>query len=162
MRMSRVVWLVPLSCVLCSFAPRFAPVAPRPAGSVTSSLDDEKEKDAAVRRILTATHAGDMGKQVMKRMTEQLAKMPGLPAGFMEKFADEVDPNELVELIVPIYKQHYDLETLKAVASFYESPTGRKFVAEQPVVAAEAQAAGTKWGQELAKRVMEEMQKGKK
>jgi hypothetical protein len=152
-----------LSCVLCSFAPRPERVVPRAVRAGASSIDDdEKEKDAVVRRVLTATRAGEMGKQVMKRMSEQLAKMPGLPAGFMEKFSEEVDPNELVELIVPIYKQHYDLETLKAVASFYESPSGKKFVAEQPAVAAEAQAAGTKWGQELAKRVMDQMQKEKK
>ena len=49
-----------------------------------------------------------------------------------------------------------------SVSSFYESPTGKKFVAEQPSVAAEARAAGTKWEQELAKRVMDEMQKEKK
>jgi hypothetical protein len=155
----RALWLVPLSCVFFSFAPRYAPVAARAARAGTASIDDDKEKDALVRRILTATRAAEMGKQVMKRMGEQLAKMPGLPPGFMDKFMSEVDPNELVDLIVPIYKQHYDLDTLKGVADFYESPMGKKFVAEQPAVLAEAQAAGTKWGQDIAKRVMESMQK---
>jgi hypothetical protein len=161
--MSRALWLVPLSCVLCSFASRFESVATRESRVYNAGRDDyDKQKEAAVRRVLAATHAADMGKVVMKRMMEQLGKLQSLPPGFVDRILQEVDPDEMVELIVPIYKQHYDLETLNGLATFYESPVGKKYVAEQPAVASESVAAGMKWGQDIAKRVTDAMEKEKK
>jgi len=160
MRVHRALWLIPLSCVICSFAARTERESVRDSRiDAMSSRDEDKEKDAATRRILAATHAGDMGKQIMQALADQLAKLPSLPAGFMDKFMSEVDVNELVEMTVPIYKKHYDLETLQAVANFYESPVGKKFIAEQAVVVAEATAAGQEWGQSIAKRVVAAMKK---
>ena len=52
---------------------------------------------------------------------------------------------------------------LKEVLAFYESPTGKKYVAAEPAFINELQSAGTAWRQKLANdllvRVREEMKK---
>ncbi len=52
---------------------------------------------------------------------------------------------------------------LKEVVTFYESPTGRKFVAAEPAFVNELQVSGTAWRQKLANdlliRVREELKK---
>jgi hypothetical protein len=52
---------------------------------------------------------------------------------------------------------------IKEVLAFYESPTGKKFVAAEPAFVNELQVAGTAWRQKLADdllpRVREELKK---
>jgi hypothetical protein len=52
---------------------------------------------------------------------------------------------------------------IKEVLAFYESPTGKKFVAAEPAFVNELQVAGSKWRQKLADdllpRVREELKK---
>jgi hypothetical protein len=52
---------------------------------------------------------------------------------------------------------------IKEVLAFYESPTGKKFVAAEPAFVNELQVAGSNWRQKLADdllpRVREELKK---
>ena len=56
-----------------------------------------------------------------------------------------------------------DEEEIKEVLAFYESPTGKKYVAAEPAFINELQSSGTAWRQKLANdllvRVREEMKK---
>ena len=45
---------------------------------------------------------------------------------FAKKWKEKVE-NKVLEICTPVYKKHLTLEDLKAVASFYESPVGKKY-----------------------------------
>jgi len=126
--------------------------------AVAAQAQDTKE--AKVRELMKLTGAADLGKQTMDSMLHEFRKMPGLPPGFLEKFRQTARPEELIERIVPIYMKHLDDETLDAAIAFYKTPAGRKLTRAQPAILQESFQVGKEWGQELAMKVMRDIQAG--
>ena len=122
--------------------------APQPAHA------NDAKKERLVRELLELTGSADLGKQVMDGMMQQFAANPGIPQEFADKFVELADPNELVELIIPIYIRNYDEATLKAVVKFYKSEEGRAFAGALPAVTQESMTVGQRWGVELGQRAM--------
>lgn len=110
-------------------------------------------KEAKIRRLLDIMQAGDMSKQVMDRMVDTLSGMPNLPAGFVDEFKKTVDPQELVDLTVPIYDKHLTEEEVEGLLKFYSTPVGQKFASVQGDIMQEARAAGERWSRQKAMEV---------
>ncbi len=121
----------------------------------------KETKEDKIRRLLKLNGAEDNAKLMMDRMTEQIAKMPGLPAGFAAKMKERASTKDLVEMIVPIYAKHFDEPTLDAVIVFLESPAGLKMTAEQPAILNESMNVGVAWGKKLGADIARELQEGK-
>ena len=113
-----------------------------------------KTKEELARMLMDLTGVRDMSRQIMESMAQKLAQIPSMPPGFIEKFAANADPNELVELIVPIYAKEYDQPTLVGAVRFYQSPPGHDLVAKLPAVTQESIAAGQDWGKRLAEKTL--------
>ncbi|MBI3268388.1 MAG: DUF2059 domain-containing protein [Planctomycetes bacterium] len=126
-----------------------------PAAAAPAAPADDREP--LVRKILDITGASKMGMQVMNAMMERSKQDPNLPPGFGEKFVAMAKPEDMTNLIGQIYLKHLDRETLEAMLKFYESPAGRKMIEKQPVIMQESMAAGQRWGQELAMKVLSEL-----
>ena len=117
-------------------------------------------KRADIRKLLVLTGSAQIGAQVMTQMmTSMKQAMPQVPERFWADFQKEVRPEELGELIVPIYDKHLSHDDVKNLIRFYETPTGRHFIAEMPGITQESIVAGQAWGQDIGKRVMEKLQK---
>lgn len=124
----------------------------------TASAATATEK--SVRELLTITGAGEMGKQMMRNMLPGLKQMvPQVPEAFWTEFMNEVDANELIDQVIPIYQRHYSEEDLQAAIKFYRSPAGRRMIEKQSVVMQESMQVGQQWGQDVARRVIEKAQK---
>lgn len=123
---------------------------------------DPKEKadpiEVKVRLLLDLSGSGKLGKQVADQMCEAFEKMPQLPTGFLSRFKEVLKPDELVDLIVPIYKKHLEEKTIDAAIAFAQSEEGKKFYAIQPALTKEAMEEGQKWGQSLAMRVLKDLE----
>ncbi|MBX2803243.1 MAG: DUF2059 domain-containing protein [Myxococcales bacterium] len=114
---------------------------------------DDASKEALVRELLDLTGASALGKQVMDNMLMSLKGTPGVSSDFITKFSELAKPEELTELVVPIYMKHYDEPTLTAAVRFYKTPEGKKLIAAMPAITQESMAAGQAWGADLARRV---------
>ena len=111
--------------------------------------------DQAARELIQITGAAAMGQQVMEQMRPGLQQaIPDVPASFWDDFIAEVKPDEITEMIVPIYSSHFTLQELDELIAFYKTPLGRKVIAEMPAVARESMAAGQDWGRQLAERAL--------
>lgn len=121
----------------------------------------DKAKRAKVLKLLEVTGAAKMGKQVMDQMLAQFDRMPGLPEGFTKKFSELAKPEDLIQLIVPIYMKHVADKDLDAVLAFFSTDAGKRWLAVQPEIMKESMAAGRKWGAELGRRTAQELQKDK-
>lgn len=113
----------------------------------------ELEKKA--RRLLELTGASHMGEQVMDAMFEQFRQMPGLPDGFLDRVKELADPDELVEMVIPIYVRHLDAKTMDGAIAFFESPAGGAFAKAQPSIVEESMKAGQEWDAKLAREALE-------
>lgn len=113
--------------------------------------------EKSIRELMTLTGAGNMALQIMQNMIPALKQMapPDIPESFWSEFAKEVDANELINGIVPIYQKHFTEEDVREAIRFYKSPTGAKFIAKQPQIMQESMAVGQRWGESIARRAME-------
>lgn len=116
-----------------------------------ASAGDTPEREALARELMALTGAADLGAQMMEGMAAQFRQTPGLPPGFIDTFLELANPDELIDLIVPLYVKAYDDETLEAAIAFYKTPAGKKLIAATPQLTQESMVVGQTWGIELAK-----------
>jgi len=146
-------------------SPQTAAVSP--GGTISNaaptSPDDGLEKlssEQLTRKLLEVTGAANLGKQVADGMMESFRKMSSLPPGFIDRFKQNLQPDSLVELIVPIYMKHLDRETIIAAIRFYQSAPVQRIVKTLPAVTAESMEAGKAWGAELARKTLKDLSSG--
>src|SRR5207244_10686833 len=108
----------------------------------------EKSKQADIRRLLQITGAGSLATQSMDQMEKTIRPMVtnALPPGdyreklvdlFFEKFRAKRQPDELADLVVPIYNKYYSDEDIRGLIQLYQKPLGKKMLSTLPLVMAE-------------------------
>ncbi len=118
--------------------------------------------EVRVRELLTLMRAGDIGLQAIDGMITGMKRaMPGTPEEFWTAFRKKIKPEELVDMLVPVYQRNLSDADIEELIRFYSSPTGKRFVEKQPVILNESMAAGRRWGEVLAQRAIEDLQKNK-
>lgn len=123
-------------------------------GDAESARPIEGTKAADIRKLLEITGAAARAKQVAAGMIPSMQKLVPAPDSFWQEFVAEIDEEELLARIVPIYDRHLSHEDVKALLAFYGSPTGNRLIQVTPLITSESMAAGQEWGQELGRRVM--------
>ena len=138
-----------------------------------ASTQTEPDRLAAAHDLLEATNTDAQFATVIPMMFGQLKQsMP--PSG--PKMQEELDRvfeevqkqflerrNEVLDQIAILYAQKFSAEEMKALADFYRSPIGQKFIAAVPELTAEAMKMGNIWGRRIAmdaeRKVREEMRR---
>lgn len=141
-------------------------VAAAARASRQPKIDPAKEAD--LRRLLEVVNAGGVAMQTRDEMEKSIKPLVSnaLPAGeyreklvglFFEKFRSKRDPQQLIDLIIPIYDKYYSDQEIKELIQIYGTPLGHKLIAVTPKIMAESQEAGGKWGRELGRQCMLEV-----
>jgi uncharacterized protein len=84
---------------------------------------------------------------------------PDVPEEYWQAFKDEIDPDGLISLTVPIYDKYYTHEDILKMIKFYESPTGKKIIDNQSAILDESMKAGEKWGKQIAEKIIQKLLK---
>ena len=89
---------------------------------------------------------------------DQMASMMALTLDDSEKelLTKEV-MGSLVDLLVPIYKNHFTEQDLKEAIELYKTPIGKKISEKTPIIAQETMQASMKWGMELSEKMQKYM-----
>jgi len=115
----------------------------------------ESQKIKNIRKIMALTGSGKLGVQVVQNMVSSFkTTYPNVDPSFWDDFLKEVTPDELVNLVVPVYDRNFTDEEIEGMLAFYSSPVGQKVLAKLPVVLQESMQVGQSWGQELSKKIM--------
>jgi len=115
----------------------------------------ENASVASVKELMDKTGTGEMAVQAMNQMLPMIKKMvPDAPEAFWAEFQKELNPNELVEMIIPIYQKHFSQEDIDAVNAFYETKAGQNFIQSQPLIMQESMIVGQAWSQGIVQKVM--------
>lgn len=72
--------------------------------------------------------------------------------------ADPSVNKQLMEMLVPIYAQHYTDSDVRQMIAFYKTPLGQKIIQNNPAIAQASMQDGEQWGKdvlapELVKRI---------
>jgi uncharacterized protein len=141
------------------FADDAPPTGPSASTDAPTSQPADSEKVADIHKLLNLSGSGKIGVQVVAQMIPALQKaLPTVPQDFWDDFQKEIHPEELEELIVPIYDKHFSHEDIKKLIAFYESPIGKKLAGELPSISQESMQAGQQWGRQIAQKAIKEVQ----
>jgi hypothetical protein len=132
-------------------------VAQADTTAASAKIDPAKEKD--IRALLELTGAAKLGTMIIDQMFEPMKKMqPNLPAEFWTDLKKEMRPDELIDLVVPIYDRQLTDGEIRDLIKFYNTPTGKKLVKVMPQLTQDSMAVGKQWGAQLGARIMKRIQ----
>ena len=128
----------------------------------------ETQKAADIQRLMEVTGAGGLGVQLLHSLETDLRPLleNSLPPGeyraklvdlYLAKFRSKATEESLTALVMPIYDKHFTDDEIKQLTAFYQTPVGKKAVAELPKVVAESQQAGKQWGEKVGQESMSEV-----
>jgi uncharacterized protein len=121
-----------------------------------------RREPSPARRMLELSDTRALARQLVDRIVQQVRPdMPRVPGTFWDEFARGVDPDRLVDELVPVYEKHFTQDELAELVRFYESPVGRKLVEVQPQLNRDSLGAGQRFGTAITKELMAELRKRK-
>lgn len=122
---------------------------------ISTSAFAEPASKQSVQQLMRNTGAGNMGIQIMNQMLPSLKRMvPDAPEKFWTDFMAEVNADDMVNMVIPIYQKYLTEEDIRAMNKFYSSPTGRKLIRVQPSIMHESMMLGQQWGRGIAQKVL--------
>ena len=77
---------------------------------------------------------------------------------FWIEFEKDLKPEQVIELVVPVYAKHLTLEEIRAANAFYSTPEGRSMIKKLPVIMGDAMQAGQQWGEKIGRQALERLQ----
>jgi uncharacterized protein len=123
---------------------------------------DDAAKHQDTKRLMEAVGTTQLLQQMIDQTLEQQLRMlrrsrPEVPPHFWDDFMkearQEASPQELMDLIVPIYDRHFTHDEILQMISFYETPLGKKISATLPEIQQESLQVGQEWGESLGERL---------
>jgi hypothetical protein len=154
--------------------------APSPAGAQDPAAPAqpaaphvEPDRLAAARDLLIATNTESQFATVIPLMFGQMKQAIPTASPQMKEELDKVFEEvqnqfivrraEVLDQIAILYAQKFSADEMKALADFYRTPIGQKFINAMPELTAEAIKLGNAWGRRIAmdaeRKVREEMKK---
>ena len=108
----------------------------------------------SIEKLMQVTGAGNLGQQMLAQMLPAMQQMiPDAPPEFWQSVQQEINIDEMVAMVVPIYQKHLSEEDIQSMLAFFASPAGKKLISVQPVIMQESMQKGQLWGQQVFMRV---------
>ncbi len=74
-----------------------------------------------------------------------------------EKEFSKTSIDDLTEMLVPVYQKYMTVDDLKGLIEFYETPLGKKYASNSPMIMQESMQIGQQWGMKLGQEFAEKM-----
>lgn len=121
-----------------------------------------QSKQEKIKELLTMSKQANIGIQLINQFVGQFKKTyPTVPEKMWTDFLKEINPEDMINLVVPIYDKYYTESDIDEMLKFYKSPVGLKMTANIQNVFLESQEAGRKWGREIAERILKKLENEK-
>ena len=142
------------------------PKSDTPPTQRPAKLDPTTEAD--IRKLLTLTGTDKLADQMMNSMESSIRPLmtSSLPPGdyretlvdlFFQKFHSKAAGQQIIEMAIPVYANHYTDGEVKQLIAFYGTPLGQKTVQITPQLMTELQKIGQEWGGNLGRQCMSEV-----
>jgi hypothetical protein len=154
-----------------SEAPKKAPTAQSKTDTnkptaADKAIDPAKEKD--LRQLLDLLGTRALVEQAVAELNQNVRPMleNSLPEGeyrdklidaFFVKLKSKFDPQQVLDMAVPIYDRQFSHEDVKGLMEFYQTPLGQKAIKALPQITAEIAEQSKKLGDQLGRQSMMEV-----
>ena len=139
-----------LALILClaflSSAPAFAQQPGDPASKedvqrLFDAMRVRKQLDAVmelVKKQLPTLSNAAMDKQMPNATPEQKAMLDQLAIQQIQKMYEKLPLDELMQAVLPVYRQHFTHGEIQEITRFYSSPAGQKLLSQMPTITLES------------------------
>ncbi len=151
-RSSNAFALTPFLVLFCA---AFLALAPEPVRAADADSAPDSHLAAAIAVVAAADLTAPAMKMIDKMIPEVSARVhrqnPDLDETTVKTFLDEVQQqmtsseDAYATLLAKVYERHFSEDELRALAQFYRSDIGKKYVSESPDMVGEIQRAGIAW-----------------
>jgi len=105
------------------------------------------------RELLRVMGSLKSSEQMMDMMiTSFKQNMPNVPIAFWDEFKKEVNLEELIEQMAPVYVKYYTDDELVQLIAFYKTPLGQKVTEKLPLINQDSFAIGQEWGKKIGEK----------
>lgn len=123
------------------------------------AMGNAQTKTEKIKTLLETTNSAQMGIQVATQFIESFkTAYPTVPQKFWDDYLKEIKPEEIQNMIIPIYAKHLTEKEIEDITAFYKTPSGKSFLEKMPVIFMESQSVGQEWGQKLAEKVYQQIE----
>ncbi|MEW5832252.1 MAG: DUF2059 domain-containing protein [Campylobacterota bacterium] len=146
--------------------------------SISIFADDvNPEKRAEIKKLLTTAKVLESSSKIIDLLGHQMIKdtqakgvkmTPNLAMGMLEDIKAVYTERfpEFEEMIVVMYSNHFELEDIKEINRFYDTPSGKKLIDKMPVLAVDAMKISAQWAMmlkpDLEKKIKERFETASK
>ncbi|WP_170187874.1 DUF2059 domain-containing protein [Geitlerinema sp. P-1104] len=115
--------------------------------------DISPEKEAVIQELIEATNEQNI---IVESMRQGLEENPQIPQEAVDEYLQRLEV-EYVNLATPIYAEHYNMEELQAMLTFYQSDVGQSIAARSEDVARDSFERVSSWTEMNMRQIMEDM-----
>jgi len=138
------------------------------SATTARAQDPDPAAVAKAKEVMAAAHSDKMMDQMITLMEKPLSQLieganPGRGKEVTDLLHDRVIPAmrermpEFTDLAARVYAKHFTVEDLDQLIAFYDSPVGKKLLAEQGQMLTEMSQIGQAWGRNVAIEVMRKL-----
>jgi hypothetical protein len=128
---------------------------------IASFAQVDKEYKSTLKKMIEVSGSSAAFKgaitQIMVMFKQNYTNVPSNVWDEFEKEFSKTSVDDLVELLAPIYYKHLTVGDLKKIIEFYQTPVGKKYAEETPMITQESMAAGQEWGMKIGQQVQEKL-----
>lgn len=97
-------------------------------------------------------------KQMFGMFKDQYSGVEGDIWNELEKEFKDSSMEELADMLTPVYQKYMTIEDLNELIKFYESPVGKKFAKNTPLITQESMQIGQQWGMKIGEDFAKKME----
>jgi hypothetical protein len=121
-------------------------------------MAQQSSKAVKIKQLMELTGTGKMAVQVVDQIISTTAvRNPKVDPKFWEEFSKSINPEDMINLIMPVYEKFYSEEDIDNMIIFYNTPTGKKMIQVLPYLTQESMRVGQQWGMKIAEDIMKKL-----
>ncbi|MEH2245905.1 DUF2059 domain-containing protein [Nostoc sp.] len=118
---------------------------------------EEIDKTNNIKKLLEISVTKNLFRSLITQLSNEFkSEYPQVPQKFWETFAAELNPDDLIKEMIPIYNKYFTNEEIKQLIAFYQTPVGQKTL--NPQILQEATSIGIRYGKEVAQRALNKLE----
>lgn len=118
-----------------------------------------QNKQEKIKELLVMSGQANIGVQLVNQLLSQFKSVyPKIPEKVWGDFVKEINTDDLINKIIPVYDKYYTENDIDEMIKFYKSPVGIKMTSNLQNIFLDGQEAGRKWGREIAEKVLKKLE----
>jgi hypothetical protein len=115
----------------------------------------EGARHEKILELLELTGIAGLADQIVEGTVGPLRQaMPDVPAELWDGFADGVDRQGFIDLVIPVHDKHLTDPEIDALIGFYRTPEGQSVLSKLPIIGQESMMIGQMWSMQVAEDLM--------